>query len=159
MLPIWPALIIMAWSYSVWFRNSVVMLVAERPGPTRQALASMNHFSIKWHLGLIAIGLIIVLVAYAFVRWGTTKYWIKDGNLFIQTGIITRETNSVGGSLIYDVNTSQSILQMVMKAGNIEVLTADHQRLILYWVPELETMRDQIISISSMERARLLGRV
>jgi uncharacterized membrane protein YdbT with pleckstrin-like domain len=73
--------------------------------------------------GAVALVLVILLVA-GWVKRIFTSYVITDRRLYIKRGIIARREQQTHLDRVQNVNTSQSVLQRMLKVGTVDFDTA-----------------------------------
>jgi uncharacterized membrane protein YdbT with pleckstrin-like domain len=70
----------------------------------------------------VPIGLALLLIpAYYHIRRNMVRYTLTDSTLAIDTGLISRTTRSVQLSKVQDVTVSATILQRLLRFGDIVV--------------------------------------
>lgn len=70
----------------------------------------------------VPLGLALLLIpAYYHIRRSMIRYTLTDATLGIDTGLIARTTRNIPLSKIQDVTVSASILQRILRFGNVVV--------------------------------------
>jgi uncharacterized membrane protein YdbT with pleckstrin-like domain len=76
-----------------------------------------------WVSAAVAVGLIGVLVI-GFVQRVRTTYTITDRRLTIDTGLLSRDVHETRLERVQNVNSSQSILERLLRIGTVDFDTA-----------------------------------
>jgi uncharacterized membrane protein YdbT with pleckstrin-like domain len=72
----------------------------------------------------IAIVVLLVMTAYQFVQWKTTKFAITDQRVAYQSGIIKRQGVSIPLNRINNVNFTQTVIARALNNGVVTIESA-----------------------------------
>jgi len=72
----------------------------------------------------ISVILVLVVVAYDYVRRYGTHYMVSDQRLRVRRGILSRREQTARFERVQNVNISQSLLDRMLEVGTVEFDTA-----------------------------------
>jgi uncharacterized membrane protein YdbT with pleckstrin-like domain len=84
---------------------------------------SSNKVEIGWVIAAVLVVFAIVLIV-GLVRRITITYTITDQRLTIHTGILTREMHETRLARVQNVNSSQSLVDRLLRVGTVDFDTA-----------------------------------
>ncbi|BDH79401.1 MAG TPA: PH domain-containing protein [Methanothermobacter sp.] len=95
---------------------------------------------------LILILILIVKSIIDLISWRFTKYILTDQRVVIEKGLLRRETSYIYYDKIVDVVFSQSLLERLVSAGDIQIFGGhEHTPIVLKNAPNPERI-DQLIN-------------
>ena len=133
-------------------------------GPARLVPLITTEWTKEWTPWLIGacIGLAAwVLLGYCLPRamiWHATKYTLTSHRLIARYGMLRRRDQQVSLATVRNVVIHQSLLQRVLRSGNISLDTGHPNSAVLPDVPEVATFRNFIIdAINDLPQGGVLG--
>jgi uncharacterized membrane protein YdbT with pleckstrin-like domain len=84
---------------------------------------SSHSVSVPWVALIVVVGFLVVVIAGLLRRISTT-YTITNRRLTITTGIFSREQHETRLERVQNVNTSQSVLERILRIGDVQFDTA-----------------------------------
>lgn len=72
----------------------------------------------------ISLVLVVLVIAYDYVRRYGTYYMVSDQRLRVRRGILSRREQTARFERVQNVNISQSLLDRMLKVGTVEFDTA-----------------------------------
>jgi uncharacterized membrane protein YdbT with pleckstrin-like domain len=84
---------------------------------------SSNHVKVGWVLAAVLVVFVVVLIV-GLVRRIVITYTITDQRLTIHTGILRREMHETRLGRVQNVNSSQSLLERMLRVGTVDFDTA-----------------------------------
>ncbi len=99
--------------------------------------------------GLIALG-VCVLVAFSSLGWFFTTYWVENGHLVLQKGVLNRKRVQVPLDRIQQIATEQGIVQQIFGVRKVRVDSAGSAGSEI----ELSAITDDMVS---QLRSQLVG--
>lgn len=95
---------------------------------------------------LILILILIVKSIIDLISWRFTKYILTDQRVIIEKGLINKETSYIYYDKIVDVVFSQSLLERLVSAGDIQIFGGhEHTPIVLENAPNPQRI-DQLIN-------------
>ena len=77
-----------------------------------------------WQWLLISLALLVIVVAIDAIRRAATTYTMTTNRLNIRRGILSRSDQSTHLTRLQNLNTSQSVLERVLRVGSVDFATA-----------------------------------
>lgn len=94
---------------------------------------------------LIPIGIGILILLYWYISTKADKLTIKSDEVVWTHGLISKQYTEINMSSVRTVRVSQSLLQRVVNAGNIEIYTSgDEPELVIRGLPNPDEIREHI---------------
>lgn len=125
-----------------------------------------------WHKSLMIplwIWFAAITALYAYLRVKTTNYFIKDGILIIEHGLLdlkgpsgpfAQYVDSIALSLVIDVNVKRGITEMLLGTGTLDITSRESVtkggHAILKHVPNSERVRAALMDGSSVRDAKVI---
>ncbi|WP_028266486.1 PH domain-containing protein [Arthrobacter sp. MA-N2] len=102
----------------------------------------------QWLVGVCLAVVAIVLLGYslpAFIRWRGIRYILTSGRIVARFGMLRRGDWQVPLAAVRGVGIKQSLLQRILRSGNISLDTGHPGDAVLTDVPEVGTFRSFIL--------------
>jgi uncharacterized membrane protein YdbT with pleckstrin-like domain len=112
-----------SWRGTLGFYLKGLVLVAVGAGIVALATVIGGDFSLELTTAAAVVLLVLVLLA-GFVKRASTHYAITDQRLTICRGILARKMQETRVERVQNVNTSQSLLERVLRVGKVDFDTA-----------------------------------
>jgi uncharacterized membrane protein YdbT with pleckstrin-like domain len=112
-----------SWRGTLGFYLKGLVLVAVGAGIVALATVVGDDFSPSLTVAGAVVLLALVLLA-GFVKRVSTHYAITDQRLTIRRGILSRKMQETRVERVQNVNTSQSLLERVLRVGKVDFDTA-----------------------------------
>jgi uncharacterized membrane protein YdbT with pleckstrin-like domain len=77
-----------------------------------------------WQWIVISLALLVLVVAIDAIRRAATTYSVTTNRLNIRRGILSRSDQSTHLTRLQNLNTSQSVLERVLRVGSVDFDTA-----------------------------------
>ena len=114
-----------------------------------------------WLIGTCIALAAWMLLGYCLPRvmtWHATTYTLSSQRLIARYGMLRRRDQQVSLATVRNVVIHQSLLQRVLRSGNISLDTGYPNSAVLPDVPEVATFRDFILdAISELPQGGVLG--
>lgn len=109
------------------------------------SMVRMNPFGTVLAVLLIPVGVGIILLIYWYILAKVDHLTIKTDEIVWSHGLINKQITEINMSSVRTVRVKQSLLQRILKAGDIEIYTAgDMPEVVIRGMPEPEAIRDHI---------------
>jgi uncharacterized membrane protein YdbT with pleckstrin-like domain len=112
-----------SWRGTLGFYLKGLVLVALGAAVAALATTIGDDFSPEW-TGAAAVVLLALLLLAGFVKRASTHYAITDQRLTIRRGILSRKLQETRVERVQNVNTSQSLLERLLRVGKVDFDTA-----------------------------------
>jgi uncharacterized membrane protein YdbT with pleckstrin-like domain len=106
----------------LYMKGLLAIVLAGALAGVISAIAS-GKVKVGWVVVVVLIGFAIVLVA-GLIRRIQTTYTITNRRLTINTGILSRELHETRLERVQNVNSSQSLLERILRIGTVDFDTA-----------------------------------
>lgn len=132
-------------------------------GPAKLApiIAQQAKEWTPWLIGACIALAAWVLLGYCLPRvmtWHATKYTLTSQRLIARYGMLRRRDQQVSLATVRNVVIHQSLLQRVLRSGNISLDTGHPNSAVLPDVPEVATFRNFILdAINQLPQGGVLG--
>jgi membrane protein YdbS with pleckstrin-like domain len=133
-------------------------------GPARLVPLVARERAQEWTPWLIGACIALaawVLLGYCLpraMRWHATRYTLTSQRLMARYGMLRRRDQQVPLAIVRNVVIHQSLLQRVLRSGNISLETGHPNSAVLADVPEVATFRNFILdAISDLPQGGVLG--
>lgn len=94
---------------------------------------------------LIPLGVGILILLWWWLMTKADKLTIKTDELVWEHGLINKQYTEISMASLRSVRVNQSLLQRILKAGNLEVYTAgDRPELVIKGLPNPDRIREFI---------------
>ncbi|UZX02430.1 PH domain-containing protein [Arthrobacter sp. CDRTa11] len=80
-----------------------------------------------------------------FLRWQATRYTLTSRRIVARYGMLRRRDQQVNLAAVRDVTLRQSVLQRILRSGNIFLETGYHGSIAIQDVPEAARFRDFVL--------------
>lgn len=109
------------------------------------SMVRMNPFGTVLAVLLIPVGVGIILLVYWYILAKVDHLTIKTDEIVWSHGLLNKQITEINMSSVRTVRVKQSLLQRILKAGDIEIYTAgDMPEVVIRGMPEPEAIRDHI---------------
>ncbi|MET1021555.1 MAG: PH domain-containing protein [Arthrobacter sp.] len=129
-------------------------------GPARLVPLITKEWT-PWLIGLCVGVAAWVLLAYCLPRamtWHATKYTLTSQRLVARYGMLRRRDQQVPLGSIRNVVVHQSLLQRILRSGNISLDTGHPSSTVVPDVPEVATFRNFVLdAINDLPQGGVLG--
>jgi uncharacterized membrane protein YdbT with pleckstrin-like domain len=112
-----------SWRGTLGFYLKGLVLVAVGAAIVALATTIGDDFSLDLTI-LGAVVLLLLVLLAGFVKRASTHYAITDQRLTIRRGILSRRVQETRVERVQNVNTSQSLLERVLRVGKVDFDTA-----------------------------------
>ncbi|MDR7081355.1 membrane protein YdbS with pleckstrin-like domain [Arthrobacter ginsengisoli] len=114
-----------------------------------------------WLIGVCIALAAWVLLGYCLPRvmtWHATKYTLTSQRLVTRYGMLRRRDQQVSLHIVHNVVIHQSLLQRILRSGNISLETGYPTSMVVPDVPEVATFRNFILdAINDLPRDGVPG--
>ncbi|MDD1478276.1 PH domain-containing protein [Arthrobacter sp. H16F315] len=143
---LWPALAFILVPALAAFASAWIV----KGGPAKLApvLANEAANATPWLIGSCVVLAASVLLGYCLPRtitWQTTKYILTSQRLIARYGMLRRRDQQVFLATVRNVVIHQSLLQRVLRSGNISLEAGHPAGMVVPDVPEVATFRNFIL--------------
>ena len=136
-------------------------IVKGGPGQLVPSIKESPRVWTPWLIGACITLAAWVLLGYCLPRlmsWHATKYILTSQRLVVRYGMLRRRDLQVSLAAIRNVVIHQSLLQRVLRSGNISLDTGYPNSAVLPDVPEVATFRNFILdAINELPQGGVLG--
>lgn len=73
---------------------------------------------------LIGFGILVYLLVVAFLNYWNFKFYLKDDDFYLTTGILNKESTVISKSKIQNVYIKQNFLQQLIDVVSLNIETA-----------------------------------
>lgn len=105
-----------------------------------------DEVSVGWVVLVTAVAFAVVLVA-GYVKRMATEYTITTRRLHIRRGILNRTTEETRVERVQNTNTSQSLLERMLRVGTVDFDVASDERAGLFKFSGVEKPQDVVRAI------------
>jgi putative membrane protein len=77
----------------------------------------------KWHL-LTTLGILIVVLSVGFLRWQHFQYKVENGTLYVESGIISRQSLSLSSDRIQVIDINAGPIQRLFGLVSVQIRSA-----------------------------------
>lgn len=117
----------------------------------------------EWTVWLVAACVLLaawVLFAYCLARlltWHGTRYILTSRRIIARYGLLRRRNQQASLASVRNVDVIQSVLQRILRSGNISLDTGHMGGMVVPDVPEVDTFRSYLLdAIDDLPAAELL---
>ncbi|MEX2197017.1 MAG: PH domain-containing protein [Thermoleophilaceae bacterium] len=109
-------------------------------------------------VALPVVAVLAVLAVYGVLKRLATEYVITDRRLHIRRGLLSRKTEETKIGRIQNVNTSQSLLERLMRVGTVDFDVASDERQDLFRFTGVANPREVVEALDRATEAAAGGR-
>jgi len=129
-------------------------------GPGKLVPALTEEWNV-WLIGLSVVLALWVLLGYCLARvltWHATRYTLTNQRIVARYGMLRRRDQQVSLAAVRNVVIEQSLLQRVLRSGNISLDTGHPASTVVPDVPEVGTFRNFILdAIDDLPPGQVFG--
>lgn len=118
-----------------------------RGGPARVAPALGRQWT-PWLVGACVLAAVALWLGYCLprlLRWHGTRYTLTSQRMVARSGLLNRRDQQVNLASVRNLTVHESLLQRLVRSGNISLETG-HQGMVTFRdVPEVARFRDFIL--------------
>jgi uncharacterized membrane protein YdbT with pleckstrin-like domain len=100
---------------------------------------------IRLILGGVIIFLLVINLAYEYLRWQNQRYTITNERVILKSGLVGKFSKSIALERIQDVQTYQSLAGRMANFGNVKIESAGRDGAeVLGYIPNPNHFRDEL---------------
>lgn len=109
------------------------------------SLIRMYPFGTILAVVLIPVGVGILLLLYWYLQTKTDKLSITNDEIIWTHGLMSKQYTEINMSSVRTIRVSQSLLQRMFNAGNVQIFTAgDNPEVVIKGLPNPDEIREYI---------------